>query len=206
MLIVWRPDDEAYALPGAFVTKDEDAAQTAQRALRDKTGLGHLYLEQLATFTAPGRDWRGWIPTVAYIALVPPDTSPSDPNARWIDTAEVPELFCDHNEILREGIERIQGKLWWSNVAVGILPETFTLAEARRVYEAIAGKRYDPSTFARDLTKTGLIEKLGGDQKRVTGGRPAAVWRFKTDELAWRGRRRRGVTPNGGVPAAGQES
>lgn len=202
-LIVWRSEDNRHALPGAFVKQHEDARQTAERALREKTGLDRLYLEQLATFTAPGRDWRGWIPTVAYIALVPPETSPTDPNAQWVDTETVPKLFCDHNEILREGIERIRGKLWWSNVAVGILADPFTLAEARHVYEAISGKKYDPSTFARDLRATGLVEATG-EEKKNTGGRPAALYRFLEDDLAWGVGRRKRVAPNGGAPSVGQ--
>ena len=42
----------------------------------------------------------------------------------------------------------MRGKLWWSNIAVGIHPGEFTLTEARDTYRAITGIEYDPSTFA----------------------------------------------------------
>ena len=58
-------------------------------------------------------------------------------------------------------VDRLEGKLWWSNIAVGILPGPFTMSEARRVYEAIAGVRYDAATFARDLKATGLVDRHG---------------------------------------------
>ena len=34
-------------------------------------------------------------------------------------------------------LERVEGKLWWSNIVVGILPGPFTMSDARRVYEAM---------------------------------------------------------------------
>jgi hypothetical protein len=102
-----------------------------------------------------------------------------------------PRLGFDHEKILRAALDRVAGKLWWSNVAVGILPGEFTLAEAREVYEAIAGVDYDPATFGRDLRATGLIEATG-DVRRESRGRPAAVYRFKQRKPAWGvGRRKR---------------
>jgi 8-oxo-dGTP diphosphatase len=184
---------EAFALPGGFVGDAEEPAQTAARKLREKTGLDRVYLEQLATFARPGRDPRGWIPTVAHLALVPPETEPSDPAARWISALDPPPLAFDHDQILAAAVERVRGKLWWSNIAVGILPREFTLAQARAVYEAIAGTGYDPSTFARDLRATGLVRPTGA-QRRETGGRPAALYVFTEQQPAWGAGRRKRVS------------
>jgi 8-oxo-dGTP diphosphatase len=193
VLVVERPDDKV-ALPGGFVDQTESPDRTAARKLREKTGLRDVSLEQLATFAEPDRDPRGWIPTVAYLALVPPPTEPVDPTARWIRVRRHPRLAFDHDKILRVGLDRVAGKLWWSNVAVGILPGEFTLAEAREVYEAIAGVSYDPATFGRDLRSTGLVEPTGS-VRRESRGRPAAVYRFKERKPAWgAGRRKRVAT------------
>jgi 8-oxo-dGTP diphosphatase len=190
LLAIERPEG-GLALPGGFVGRDESPAQTAERTLREKTGLRNLSLEQLATFADPGRDPRGWIPSVAHLALVPADTEPRDPSARWLRVRRHPRLAFDHEQILRAALDRVAGKLWWSNVAVGILPREFTLAEAREVYEAIAGVGYDPATFGRDLRATGLVEATG-EVRRETRGRPAAVYRFKQRKPAWgAGRRKR---------------
>jgi len=65
------------------------------------------------------------------------------------------------------------------------------MSDARGVYEAIAGRRYDPATFARDLRATGLVEPTG-EQRREGRGRPAALYRFVSREAAWgAGRRKR---------------
>lgn len=188
-----RRDGGLRALPGGFVGQSESPEATARRKLLEKTGLRDVYLEQLATFAEPGRDPRGWIPSIAYLALVPPGASPSDPEAGWLPARGRRRLAFDHRQILGAALDRLDGKLWWSNVAVGVLPRAFTMTEARRVYEAIAGTTYDPATFARDLKSTGLIEATG-KQREQGSGRPAALYRFRSKRLQWgAGRRKRVV-------------
>ena len=185
-------DDDSRALPGGFVGPTERPQDTALRKLHEKTGLAEPYVEQLGAFADPGRDPRGWIPSIAYLALVPPGTEAPDPNAHWIDARDPDvELAFDHRNVLRAAVERLEGKLWWSNVTVGILPGSFALSDARRVYEAIASTHYDPATFARDLKATGLIEPTG--EMRADGpGRPAALYRYTSNQAEWgAGRRKR---------------
>lgn len=183
-----------HRLPGGFVGPGEDPADTAQRKLREKTGVDRAYLEQLATFARPGRDPRGWIPTVAHLALVPPDTEADDPAAAWIGAYGNAALAYDHREIVATAVERVRGKLWWSNVVVGMLPGAFSMSDARTVYAAIARTSYDPATFARDLKATGLVAPTG--ERRSEGrGRPAALYRFASERPVWgAGRRKRVAT------------
>jgi 8-oxo-dGTP diphosphatase len=181
-------------LPGGFVGRNEEPRDAAARKLVEKTGLDHIYLEQLATFADPHRDPRGWIPTVGHLALVPGDTAPADPAAAWVSANHPPPLAFDHAHILRTALERVRGKIWWSNVAVGILPDEFTLTEARTVYEAITGLNYDPSTFGRDLRGTGLIS-LTGNERGQDRGRPAALHRYVQQEPAWGAGRRKRIQP-----------
>ena len=191
VLTVAGPDGRR-ALPGGFVGSGEAPDATARRKLREKTGLqDDPYLEQLATFADPGRDPRGWIPTVAHLALVPPATAPADAAARWTKAHARTRWAYDHRRILRTAIERLEGKLWWSLVAGVVLARAFTMTEARAVYEALAGRSYDAATFARDLKATGLVEATGA--RRAEGpGRPAALYRYCESAPAWgRGRRKR---------------
>jgi 8-oxo-dGTP diphosphatase len=185
--------DGSRALPGGFVGASETPEQTARRKLYLKTGLDDLYLEQLATFADPGRDPRGWIPTIAYLALVPPPATEAA-EGEWTPVRDHPPLAFDHDEILRSALDRLEGKLWWSNVAVGILPGAFTMTDARRVYEAIAGRAYDAATFARDLKATGLVEATG-ERRSEGAGRPAALYRFAEREPRWGAGRRKRVGP-----------
>ncbi len=192
-VLVTVPGEGPPALPGGFVGADEDPADTARRKLEEKTGLRRRHLEQLATFAAPGRDARGWIPTVAHLALIPAAVEAE--RARWLPARGRHRLAHDHRRILRAAVDRVEGKLWWSNVAAGALPQAFSLSEARAVYTAIALVDYDPATFARDLKATGLVEPTG--EIRSDGpGRPAALYRFASQRPAWGAGRRKRVAPH----------
>jgi 8-oxo-dGTP diphosphatase len=192
VLLARRPDGQ-HALPGGFVGAAESPDETARRKLHEKTGVADLYLEQLATFADPRRDPRGWIPSIAFVALVSSELALEDDRAAWLPARRHPPLAFDHDEIVATALERIEGKLWWSNVAVGILPPVFTMTEARTAYEAIAARSYDPATFARDLRATGLVE-AAHRKRRQARGRPAELYRFSSRELQWGAGRRKRVS------------
>ena len=59
-----------WALPGGFVRPTETTEQAASRELREETGVDQVYLEQLYTFSQPGRDPRTWVMSCSYMALV----------------------------------------------------------------------------------------------------------------------------------------
>ena len=183
VLLVRRAEAPArgrWSLPGGFVGAKEDPAATVVRKLEEKTGVPPIYLEQLRTYADPGRDSRGWLPSIAYLALVPADLLPGDgaQDAAWHPVEPLPRLAFDHERIVEDGLERIRGKLWYSNIAVGLLPEEFTIAAARAVYEIVAGTRYDPANFSRDLRASGLIRESRGFARHGGAGRPARLFRF----------------------------
>ncbi len=60
-----------WSIPGGFLGEDESTYAAADRTLREKTGLQGMYLEQLYTYSAPDRDPRMRIVSVAYMALIP---------------------------------------------------------------------------------------------------------------------------------------
>lgn len=66
-------------------------------------------------------------------------------------------------------------------------------SRAKNASRDSSGFGYDPSTFARDLRATGLIEAATGDQ-RPTRGRPAALFSFIHRQPAWGAGRRKRVT------------
>ena len=59
-----------WALPGGFVRPNETVGEAANRELEEETGVKEGYLEQLFTFSAPGRDPRTWVISCAHMALV----------------------------------------------------------------------------------------------------------------------------------------
>jgi 8-oxo-dGTP diphosphatase len=185
------PDAGHWALPGGFMSRDERPEETAQRKLTEKTGVGAIYLEQLQSYGDPRRDPRGWIPSVAYLALIDAAVLRADEaHSRWWPVDDLPTLALDHAQIVHDGVDRLRGKLWWSNIAVGLLPERFTMPQARGVFEAISGVRYEPSNFRRELERSGLVRDTGRLAKGGPG-RPAALYEFASRQPEWSLRRSR---------------
>ena len=180
-----EPQRGMFALPGGFVGHDEAPEQTAERKLREKTGVGSVHLEQLRTYADPSRDPRGWLPSIAYMALVAPEALPERPpaerDASWHPLDALPELALDHARIVDDGLWRLRArvadKTWFMRVGGGLLPEEFTLRQAQRLYEAISGESVDPANFRRDVKATGSLSDTG--KRRIEGpGRPGAVYRL----------------------------
>lgn len=175
------------ALPGGRVRRQETLDQGARRELLEETGVdgSRLHLEQLGAFGDPGRDPRGRVVTIAYLALgadLPEVVGGSDAaHAHWVPVEEALEgplrLAFDHDRILDDALERVREKLEYTTVATVFCPEPFTLSELREVYEVIWGRELDPSNFRRKVTKAEGFVKPTGEQRAQQAGRPAALYR-----------------------------
>lgn len=181
------PFEGGIALPGGFVLADETLAEAATRELSEETGVASdsAHLEQLATYGDPDRDPRGRVVSVAYLAFVPDLPNPvagSDAAGAGLESVDdllaVPNhLAFDHHRILSDGVERARAKLEYSTLATAFCPPSFTVAELRRVYEAVWGFALDPRNFHRKITSTpGFVEETGEKTTRQ-GGRPAQLYR-----------------------------
>src|SRR4051795_9769406 len=200
-----EPQRGMFALPGGFVGAVESPEQTAERKLREKTGVGSVYLEQLRTYADPARDPRGWLPSIAYMALVRPETLPDDRppdrEASWHPVAALPSLALDHARIVPDGLwrrharaphparfgrdglgrrhPRLADKWWFVAKALGLLSEPFTLRDAQQLYEALRGEEVDAANFRRDIRATGLLVDTG-DTRSEGPGRPGRLYRRAT--------------------------
>ena len=190
VLLVRRGIDpfiDRWALPGGFVMADEGLLDAAERELAEETGIVTVraHLEQLATYGAPGRDPRGRVVSCAYLALLPDMPAPSAgsdaADATWVPVEQVladgASLAFDHDEILRDGLERARSKIEYTPLATAFCEPEFTVAALRRVYEAVWGVALDPRNFHRKVTTTpGFVAATTGTTTR-DGGRPAQLYR-----------------------------
>ncbi len=186
------PDKGLYALPGGFVGMDEGLEAATARVLRTKADLADVFVEQLYTFGDPARDPRMRILTVAHYALVPAHVFDRTAGLQarlavpWDGVAggavevrvagEPLALAFDHATIIGAAVQRIRGKLSYVPIAFELLPGTFTLRQARAVYEAIRGHALNKDSFRKTLLSSGLVEPTGARQVGV-GHRPAALYR-----------------------------
>jgi hypothetical protein len=91
----------------------------------------------------------------------------------------------DHRRILATAIARLRAKLKYRPVVFELMPREFTLTELQRTVEAISGRRLHKQNFRRLVETAALVEPTG-DMSTATGGRPAALFRFRRDVLAER--------------------
>jgi 8-oxo-dGTP diphosphatase len=178
-----------WSLPGGFLKTGESLEDAALRALKEKTGVENVYLEQLYTFGEPSRDPRARVITIAYFALIPwknleqPD-SKKITDLTWHTVDQLPRLAFDHKEILNYAVRRLRSKVSYSNIVYGLMPKQFRLSELQRMYEIIINDSLDKRNFRKQMLATGLLQETG--KKDINGAhRPAKLYQFKKMEITY---------------------
>ena len=187
-----EPYKGRWAFPGGFLKIDETAEEGALRELKEETGLEGAYMEQFHTFSAPERDPRERVITIAYYALVKiQEVKGGDDaaSARWFPLDDIPSLAFDHDYILRMATQRLREQIHFHPIGFELLPEKFTLKELQLLYESILGINFDRRNFAK---KKKLLEILTDLEETIwpTPKREAKLYKFnagKYEELKRKG-------------------
>jgi hypothetical protein len=86
----------------------------------------------------------------------------------------------DHRRILATAIARLRAKLKYRPVIFELMDPEFTLTELQHTVEAISGRHLHKQNFRRLVENTELVEPTG-ELSTETGGRPAAIFRFRRE-------------------------
>lgn len=221
-----------WALPGGFVRPDETTEQAAVRELKEETGIDHLYLEQLYTFSDPNRDPRTWVMSCSYLALIDSrerklQAGDDADQADWftiqyqliqqkkvrlengyeqtnqyelklekdsltllaiieessIETDQISHsvyrmienngFAFDHGKIIAYALQRLRGKIEYTDLALNLMPKQFTLTELQQVYEVILGKELLKAAFRRKIAN--LVEETENYTENA-GHRPSRLF------------------------------
>jgi hypothetical protein len=89
-------------------------------------------------------------------------------------------MRLDHRRILATAIARLRAKLKYRPVVFELMAREFTLTEIQRTVEAISGRHLHKQNFRRLVESAALVEPTG-EMSTATGGRPAALFRFRRE-------------------------
>jgi 8-oxo-dGTP diphosphatase len=178
------PQRGAWSLLSERLPFGEDTDSVAERVLQTKAGAHSgrdtMFVEQLRTYSVPGRVPGRWVASVAYVALIADlglsvgELGAADTRVFAVDDlgvsigegtsvdneagTSVPEsarvLAFDHDVILVDAIERVRAKFEYTTVATSLVTEPFTVPELRRVYESVWGVNLHPANFRRKVLAT----------------------------------------------------
>jgi Uncharacterized conserved protein len=184
-----------WALPGSLRRPGVSLDAQARAQQSAVTGIEGGWIEQLKTFhrpqqvdagghvVVPGRDPRGDVLSVAYIAIVPTALAQScaertgEGEQQWHPVRRLPvEMAFDHREIVDYAVRRLRSKVGYSSIGFQLLPSEFTITELQHVYEAVLGLSINRGNFWRRVVDRSVIEPTG--KERSVRGKRAILFRF----------------------------
>lgn len=161
-----------WSLPGGYVSiADGEIPEIAvTRELREKTGINaaNCFVEQLYTFASKSRDPRGYTATIAHTVIVPENmTGGIEPHGgdtlewvhiydpgnteRWIKNLR---WAFDHKKIVAKGHRRLTQKILTDiRFQFTFLPEKFTQAGLRRIFELVKNRSYTRQALGKRFEK-----------------------------------------------------
>jgi len=204
ILLLKYKNTDYFALPGGFISQDENLEDAAQRILEERTGLKNIYLEQFYVFgdknrrndathhelmggsgitLKPGHFLLHRFISIGYYALIDFSKAVPMPDAfsdscEWYDLEAVPSLIFDHNLILRKALQTLRANLDEKLIGFNLLPETFTMNEFQNLYETILGEKTTRSNFQRKVLGLDILKRL---DKKITGGAHKAPYLYCFD-------------------------
>lgn len=189
VLLVRKQGNKKWQLPGTIVRLGE----TSIDAIGRKLGAGVIEngtFEQLYTVDNNiDRDERGHVISIVYLDMLKPDSdleglTLEGYEAQWfwvsgdrcfmnVESQELlNDLAYDHKSIISDAVDRIKGKLLYTDIGFNFVGETFTVRELEDTFEAL--NEYKIPGFRR-LISNKIIGT--GEMSRGNAFRPAEVYR-----------------------------
>jgi 8-oxo-dGTP diphosphatase len=180
----YEPFKGKFAIPGGFVNIEENLEEGVARELEEETGVSGIYLKQMPAFGDVGRDPRGRIITIPFLALIDGEkvkvhASGDAELAKWHPAYDLPPLAFDHKKIFDAALSTLRNEIETTNIAVKIMPDKFTLSELQNAYEIILGKQLDKRNFRKKIKELDILKELT-ETKMEGAHRPAQLHSFRT--------------------------
>jgi ADP-ribose pyrophosphatase YjhB (NUDIX family) len=124
--------------------------------------------------------------SIGYYALVDirnvePKKSLVDQSIDWYDIKNLPTLIFDHEQMVKDALETLRFQLDRKLIGFNLLPETFTMKQLQKLYEAVYDRPFRNNNFQKKMLSLDILERLG---KQYTGAKNKApyLYRFKSPD------------------------
>ena len=207
VLLCKYPGLDLWALQGGHIRQDEDIDEAAQRILKERTGLAHIYLKQFHTFGKVQRPTYSFLKqllekdnidiehhpflkqrfiSIGYYSLVDfqkvtPSVGLFFESSEWFDINNLPNLVFDHPEMIEKALETMRQSLDYHLVGFNLMPPTFTMNTLQRLYETILGESLKRNTFQEKILNLNILDRL---EKQYNGGAHKAPYLYKFKKLS----------------------
>lgn len=175
-----------WMLPSSLLFADETIESAAEDTILNMVGYKDIYTELCNVYSAIDRIPDKRVIGCSLVGIV--DSAKARYKreeihgfeSEWFDINEIPKTVGDHGIIIEEAIDFIRKRLLNSAILKCLFPSDFTFPELQKVYEQVLGKELDRRNFRKKMLNLDMIE-LTGDKNVGFNGRPANLYRFKSD-------------------------
>ena len=179
-----EPFSGEWCLTGGALQNNEDLIDGAKREIYEKSGIDNIDIYEFKTFGKVNRSPVMRMVAVGYIGIIDCNRvdilkeTTNTSNADWFRIDKIPSLAYDHEEILEYAIQFLKQKITESNILSSLFPNSFTMPELQKVYEAILNKQFDRRNFRKKILSLDIVEDIN-ETAKFEGKKPAKLYRFK---------------------------
>lgn len=189
VLLVRKQGGEKWQLPGTIVRLGETSMDAIERKLGAEVVENGAFEQLYTVDNNIDRDERGHVISIVYLDMLKPNSNSKgldleryDVQWFWVSRDRyfmnvasqeiLDELAYDHKSIISDAIDRIKGKLLYTDIGFNFVGETFTVRELEDTFEAL--NEYKIPGFRRLISDriTGT-----GEMSKGNAFRPAEVYR-----------------------------
>lgn len=189
VLLVRKQGSEKWQLPGTIVRLGETSMDAIERKLGAEVVEDGAFEQLYTVDNNIDRDERGHVISIVYLDMLKPNSNSKgldleryDVQWFWVSRDRyfmnaasqeiLDELAYDHKSIISDAIDRIKGKLLYTDIGFNFVGETFTVRELEDTFEAL--NEYKIPGFRR-LISDRIIGT--GEMSKGNAFRPAEVYR-----------------------------
>ena len=179
-----EPFKDMWALVGGALYNNEEIESGVKREIYEKTGIKDTEIYFANHFSRVDRSPIMRMVALSYVGIVDnkkmkvlKETFKTS-NADWFTIDNIPNLAYDHNEIIKDSLEKLKELIINTDILKVLFSDEFTIPELQSVYEIILGYSLDRRNFRKKLLLDNLIVDTN-KYKNYRGNKPAKLYKFR---------------------------